>query len=200
MTDRRPCFSRPARRTRRRLDFSGRSRGNREPRASGAATDSIHWASSDSPPTAHHEAFVPLSDVLPRCAALVSHGGIGTLAQGLAAGVPQLTMPMGFDQPDNATRLERLGVGRWVVPSKFDGDRVAATLRVLLEDGRTTPAAASGRNESGRAMPSKKPAICSSSLHEPAKGSTLGIPPEPSAGGQYLLARFALPGPPCGAQ
>ena len=89
------------------------------------------------PPTAQHEPFVPLSDVLPRCAALVSHGGIGTLAQGLAAGVPQLTMPMGFDQPDNATRLERLGVGRWVVPSKFDGDRVAATLRVLLDDGRT---------------------------------------------------------------
>ncbi|HYJ95069.1 MAG TPA: nucleotide disphospho-sugar-binding domain-containing protein, partial [Vicinamibacterales bacterium] len=86
---------------------------------------------------AHHEPFVPLSDVLPRCAALVSHGGIGTLAQGLAAGVPQLTMPMGFDQPDDATRLERLGVGRWVVPSKFDGDRVAATLRVLLDDGRT---------------------------------------------------------------
>ncbi|HJY34289.1 MAG TPA: nucleotide disphospho-sugar-binding domain-containing protein, partial [Vicinamibacterales bacterium] len=77
------------------------------------------------------------SDVLPRCAALVSHGGIGTLAQGLAAGVPQLTMPMGFDQPDNATRLERLGVGRWVIPSKFDGDRVAATLRALLDDGRT---------------------------------------------------------------
>jgi len=46
-------------------------------------------------------------------------------------------MPMGFDQPDNATRLERLGVGRWVVPSKFDGDRVAAALRVLLADGRT---------------------------------------------------------------
>jgi UDP:flavonoid glycosyltransferase YjiC (YdhE family) len=89
------------------------------------------------PRSAHHQPFVPLADVLPRCAALVSHGGIGTLAQGLAAGVPQLTMPMGFDQPDNATRLERLGVGRWVVPSKFDGDRVADALSTLLGDGRT---------------------------------------------------------------
>ena len=88
------------------------------------------------PPTAHHEPFVPLADVLPRCAALVSHGGVGTLAQGLAAGVPQVTMPMGYDQPDNATRLERLGVGRWVVPAKFDGDRVAAALRDLLDDER----------------------------------------------------------------
>jgi UDP:flavonoid glycosyltransferase YjiC (YdhE family) len=90
------------------------------------------------PPDAHHEPFIPLSHVLPRCAALVSHAGIGTLAQGLAAGVPQLTMPMGFDQPDNAMRLERLGVARWVAPSKFDGERVAAALSELLSDSSTT--------------------------------------------------------------
>jgi rhamnosyltransferase subunit B len=89
------------------------------------------------PPTAHHQAFVPLSHVLPRCAALVSHAGVGTLAQGLAAGVPQLTMPMGFDQPDNATRLQRLGVARWIVPSQFDSERVANTLGDLLDDPRT---------------------------------------------------------------
>jgi rhamnosyltransferase subunit B len=89
------------------------------------------------PPTAHHEPFVPLSQVLPRCAALVSHAGIGTLAQGLAAGVPQLTMPMGFDQPDNATRLHRLGVGTWVRPSTFDGERVAAALNRLLDNPQT---------------------------------------------------------------
>ncbi len=86
------------------------------------------------PPTAHHEPFVPLSALLPRCAALVSHGGIGTIAQGLAAGIPQVTMPMGFDQPDNATRLRRIGVGRWVLPSAFDGPRVASTLAELLGD------------------------------------------------------------------
>ena len=51
--------------------------------------------------------------------------------------MPQLTMPMGFDQPDNATRLRRLGVARWVVPSKFDGERVAAALSDLLGDSRT---------------------------------------------------------------
>jgi UDP:flavonoid glycosyltransferase YjiC (YdhE family) len=78
-----------------------------------------------------------LSHVLPRCAALVSHAGIGTLAQGLAAGVPQLTMPMGFDQPDNATRLQRLGVARWLVPARFDGERVATELAGLLDDNGT---------------------------------------------------------------
>ena len=88
------------------------------------------------PPNAHHEEFVPLAQVLPRCAALVSHAGIGTLAQGLAAGIPQVTMPMGFDQPDNATRLDRLGVGKWLVPSQFTGARLSATLGALLDDPR----------------------------------------------------------------
>jgi rhamnosyltransferase subunit B len=86
------------------------------------------------PPTVHHESYAPLSRLLPRSAALVHHGGIGTLAQALAAGVPQLTMPMGFDQPDNTTRLLRLGVARWVAPSEFSGERVAPLLNTLLTD------------------------------------------------------------------
>jgi UDP:flavonoid glycosyltransferase YjiC (YdhE family) len=94
------------------------------------------------PPTVHHESFAPLSRVLPRSAALVSHGGIGTLAQALAAGVPQLTMPMGFDQPDNTTRLLRLGVARWVKPSEFLGERVAPLLNTLLTDPAVTSACA----------------------------------------------------------
>jgi UDP:flavonoid glycosyltransferase YjiC (YdhE family) len=85
------------------------------------------------PPEVRHEAYVPFSQVLPRCGALVHHGGIGTCAQALAAGVPQLVMPLGFDQPDNATRLERLGVGAWVVPSRFTTDRVAEALGALLQ-------------------------------------------------------------------
>ncbi len=86
------------------------------------------------PATAHHEGYAPLSRLLPRSAALVHHGGIGTLAQALAAGVPQLTMPMGFDQPDNTARLLRLGVARWVSPSQFTGERIAPLLDSLLTD------------------------------------------------------------------
>lgn len=94
------------------------------------------------PDGVHHERYVPLSAVLPRCAAIVHHGGIGTLAQGLAAGIPQVTMPMGFDQPDNATRLARLGVGRWVMPEEFTRDTVAATLHELLGNPKVTDACA----------------------------------------------------------
>ena len=80
-----------------------------------------------------HADYAPFGGVFPRAAAVVHHGGIGTIAQALAAGVPQLTMPMAFDQPDNAARLEYLGVGRTVVPAAFAPEAVAATLRDLTE-------------------------------------------------------------------
>ena len=85
-------------------------------------------------PDVWYEPYVPFSQVLSRCAAFVHHGGIGTCAQGLAAGVPQLTCPFAFDQPDNTTRLWRLGVARWVRPSNFSGRRVAAALASLVGD------------------------------------------------------------------
>jgi rhamnosyltransferase subunit B len=102
---------------------------------------------------AWHELYVPFSHVLPRCAAIVHHGGIGTCAQGLAAGVPQLTMPLGFDQPDNTTRLWRLGVGRWVRPDVFRGKRVAAELAVLLGDSRVAERSGHWAQEMRRSDP-----------------------------------------------
>ena len=60
------------------------------------------------------------------------HGVVGTLAQGLAAGVPQLVMPMAHDQADNATRLKRLGAGRALRPTRYRGPAVARELAHLL--------------------------------------------------------------------
>jgi UDP:flavonoid glycosyltransferase YjiC (YdhE family) len=89
--------------------------------------------------------YAPFSEVLPRAAAFIHHGGIGTLAQGLASGKPQLIMPMAFDQPDNALRATRLGVARWLSPRKFTADRVTAALQELLENATVTAAAAEYR-------------------------------------------------------
>ena len=55
--------------------------------------------------------YIPFNKLFPHVAALVHHGGIGTLAQALAAAVPQLIVSFAFDQPDNAYRLEALGAG-----------------------------------------------------------------------------------------
>ncbi|MCE9547727.1 MAG: glycosyltransferase [Planctomycetia bacterium] len=84
------------------------------------------------PATVAHFDYVPFSQVLPRAAAIVHHGGIGTVAQSFAAGVPQIIMPMAHDQPDNAARVERLGVGRSLPPKNFRGPQLAAELEQLL--------------------------------------------------------------------
>jgi UDP:flavonoid glycosyltransferase YjiC (YdhE family) len=49
--------------------------------------------------------FLPFLTLLPRCAALVHHGGLGTMARAFAAGIPQVITPMSFSQPDVAARM-----------------------------------------------------------------------------------------------
>jgi UDP:flavonoid glycosyltransferase YjiC (YdhE family) len=74
----------------------------------------------DLPPSIHSAAYVPFSRLLPRSAALVHHGGIGTIAKALAAGTPQVAVPVVFDHVDNSARMEQLGVGRVIAPRRFD--------------------------------------------------------------------------------
>lgn len=86
------------------------------------------------PPGVRHFDYAPFSRLLPRCAALVHHGGIGTTSQALAAGIPQLIMPMAHDQFDNAQRVTRLGAGDSIRRRKYSAKRVAAKLNALLTD------------------------------------------------------------------
>jgi len=48
----------------------------------------------------------------------VHHGGVGSCAQGLAAGVPQILIPRAYDQFENAAAIERMGAG-WVMPGSL---------------------------------------------------------------------------------
>ncbi len=79
--------------------------------------------------------YAPFSTLLKHAAVFVHHGGIGTLSQGFAAGVPQLIMAMAHDQPDNADRLERLGAGTGLSVRQFKPERVAHELKLLLDGG-----------------------------------------------------------------
>jgi rhamnosyltransferase subunit B len=90
------------------------------------------------PPSVQWVDSIPFGRLFPRAAAVVHHGGIGTTAQALLAGVPQLVMPMAFDQHDNADRLKRLGVARTIAPKKFWGPAVASSLNNLRESGAVT--------------------------------------------------------------
>jgi len=72
---------------------------------------------ADLPSTVLWQSYVPLSGLLPHTAALVHHGGIGTTAEALRAGTPQLVVPFGWDQFSNGARVATLGAGL-VIPSK----------------------------------------------------------------------------------
>lgn len=78
--------------------------------------------------------YLPLGAVLPRCAAVVHHGGIGTTSQSLAAGVPQLICPMAFDQFDNGHRVARLGCGRVLPMRRVTPGRMKEALQPLMTD------------------------------------------------------------------
>ena len=99
------------------------------------------------PASVRHVPFVPFGTLLPRCAALVHHGGIGTTAQALRSGVPQLIMPMSHDQFDNAAICRRLGVAGSVSRRRFSGRRVAKVLKNLLNDHDVRTACARVRRQ-----------------------------------------------------
>ena len=79
--------------------------------------------------------------MLPRCAAVVTHGGFGTVSAALAHGLPMVLLPISADQPMNAARLVAAGVGVTVVPDDRTPAAIRrATRRVLGEPALTMTA------------------------------------------------------------
>jgi rhamnosyltransferase subunit B len=81
-----------------------------------------------------HVDYAPFSALLPRCAALAHHGGIGTTAQTLAAGIPQIIQPFAHDQLDNAYRVQNLGAGKWIEPRTYRARNVANQISRIFAD------------------------------------------------------------------
>ena len=80
------------------------------------------------------EGYLPYSEIMPRCVAIVHQGGIGTTAQALRAGRPMIVVPWSHDQPDNAHRLKRLGVSRTLPRSRYTARSLQHELDLLLAD------------------------------------------------------------------
>jgi sterol 3beta-glucosyltransferase len=77
----------------------------------------------------------PHSWLFPRMAAVVHHGGAGTTAEGLRAGVPTVIVPFAFDQPFWGARVKALGVGPDPVPLKrLTADRLARAITLAVTD------------------------------------------------------------------
>jgi UDP:flavonoid glycosyltransferase YjiC (YdhE family) len=89
------------------------------------------------------ERYVPQSTLLPACSAVVTHGGSGSVIGALEHGLPLVCIPLGADQPLNATRCDALGVGRELDAMALTSDDVrAATWEVLTEPGHRRAAMA----------------------------------------------------------
>jgi UDP:flavonoid glycosyltransferase YjiC (YdhE family) len=76
--------------------------------------------------------YAPFSRVFPMASVLVHHGGIGTMAQSMKAGIPQLIAPWGIDQYDNGARMKALGLGDVISSRTCTAASLAHKLDFLL--------------------------------------------------------------------
>jgi UDP:flavonoid glycosyltransferase YjiC (YdhE family) len=77
----------------------------------------------------------PHSWLFPRMAAVVHHGGAGTTAEGLRAGVPNVIIPFAFDQFFWGARVKALGLGPDPIPHKnLSADSLAHALSLAVSD------------------------------------------------------------------
>ncbi len=113
--------------------------------------------------------YAPYSKILPRAAALVHHGGIGTTAQCLRAGKPMVVVPHIADQFDHAARCRRLGISATVSESRATPDRLVAALQSVLNVESRSRAKALGEaitREHG-------PALAADSIEQAARSTAV---------------------------
>jgi UDP:flavonoid glycosyltransferase YjiC (YdhE family) len=90
---------------------------------------------ADLPDNVFEIGSIPFDWLFPRMAAVVHHGGAGTMAAALRAGVPSFITPFGADQPFWGQRVADLGVGPSPVPGKkLTAERLAAAIRTITSD------------------------------------------------------------------
>lgn len=89
------------------------------------------------PPHVRVERFVPQAEVLPEVDLVVSHGGSGSLSATLAHGLPSLLLPLGADQPHNASRATGLGLAAALDAAGATPDEIADRARSVLDDAAT---------------------------------------------------------------
>lgn len=109
---------------------AARRLGRRAILLAGAGADAL----TGLPPGVMAVRSAPYHALFPRAAAVVHSGGIGTTAQALRSGRPQLVVPFAHDQFDNAARVERLGAGRAIGLGDLAAARFEEALRAVLSD------------------------------------------------------------------
>jgi len=99
------------------------------------------------PPNIQIARYIPQSAILPHCAAVISHGGSGSVIGALAHGRPMVLLPMGADQPRNAARCAELGVALQLDALEATPESVRAAVATVLSEPDYRRAAERMRDE-----------------------------------------------------
>jgi len=87
------------------------------------------------PETIFAAGSLPHDWLLPRCSGLVHHGGFGTTAAGLRAGIPHFVIPSIADQFYWGQRVRELGLGLPFIPRpRLNSQNLTAALTELVEN------------------------------------------------------------------
>jgi len=90
-------------------------------------------------------AALPFSLIMHRFAAVIHHGGAGTMVRAMHSETPQLVLPYGGDRVDNARRIQELGIGLCLPVSEWTPPNIANALKRLINNSRVRGACASIR-------------------------------------------------------
>jgi UDP:flavonoid glycosyltransferase YjiC (YdhE family) len=93
-----------------------------------------------------HRALLPHVDVV------VCHGGLSTIGAALTCGVPVICLPQQYEQPDNATHVQTMGVGL-----SLPGDAPAAAIRDAVERALTDETMAAAARAVARSLQAAEP-------------------------------------------
>ncbi len=95
-------------------------------------------------------AYAPQRALLARAAVVITHAGLNTALETLAAGVPMVALPVTNDQPGVAARLARLGVAEVVTRAAFEPAVLRRAIRRVLVEPSYRRAAQAVRAELAR--------------------------------------------------
>ncbi len=93
----------------------------------------LGWAQNELPENIFVTEPVPFEFLFPKMAAVIHHGGAGTTAAGLRAGVPSVITPLIYDQRFWAWCVENIGAGtKPVAWSRLTPDNLSASISSAL--------------------------------------------------------------------
>jgi MGT family glycosyltransferase len=85
--------------------------------------------------------YAPQPELLEAASVVISHCGLNTTLETLAAGKPMVAIPLMYDQPANARRLERLGAAEVLPVMRLTAQRIRAAVVKVLNEPRYREAA-----------------------------------------------------------